>query len=90
VPSTLWEPARGPRHAALDALLGARRARILAELSAPASTSDLAARLGASSAGVSEHLGVLRRAGLVTAARDGRAVRYVRTEAGDALMRAPT
>jgi DNA-binding transcriptional ArsR family regulator len=86
----LWEPARGPRHAALDALLGARRARILAELSAPASTSDLAARLSASPAGVSEHLGVLRRAGLVTAARDGRAVRYVRTEAGDALMRAPT
>ena len=85
---TLWEPPRRPRTAALDALLGRRRARILAELGAPASTQDLAARLGASAAGVSEHLGVLRRAGLVTGRRDGRAVRYERTEAGEGLVRA--
>ena len=84
---TLWEPAERPR--ALDALLGARRARILAALSVPASTTDLAARLGASPAGVSEHLGVLRRAGLVGAQRQGRAVLYARTDAGDALLRAP-
>jgi DNA-binding transcriptional ArsR family regulator len=86
---TLWEPGDGPRSTALDALLGARRARILSALGAPASTTELAARLGASAAGVSEHLAVLRRAGLVTSARAGRAVRYVRTEAGDALLRAP-
>ena len=85
----LWEPARRPRTGALDALLGRRRARILAELGAPASTQDLAARLGASPGGVSEHLGVLRRAGLITARRDGRAVLYERTPAGEALLRAP-
>jgi DNA-binding transcriptional ArsR family regulator len=85
---TLWEPPRRERSAALDGLLGGRRARILVELGAPVSTSDLAARLQASAAGVSEHLGVLRRAGLVSAAREGRSVLYVRTEAGDALVRA--
>jgi DNA-binding transcriptional ArsR family regulator len=48
---------------------------------------DLAQRLGASPAGVNEHLGVLRRAGLVQAARDGRRVLYSRTPTGDALLR---
>jgi hypothetical protein len=86
---TLWDPAGRAHSDALDALLGARRARILAELSTPASTGELAARLGASPAGVSEHLGVLRRAGLVSASRRGRVVLYARTEAGDALLRAP-
>jgi DNA-binding transcriptional ArsR family regulator len=85
---TLWERTRGGGAGALDDLLGRRRARILAELGAPASTSDLAARLRASAAGVSEHLAILRRAGLVAAAREGRVVLYVRTEAGDALLRA--
>ena len=42
-------------------------------------------RLAASPAGVSEHLGVLRRAGLVRARREGRAVLYSRTAAGDVL-----
>lgn len=86
---TLWAPPEVAGDGALDALLGARRARILAALSTPASTSDLAARLGASPAGVSEHLGVLRRAGRVGARRKGRAVLYARTEAGDVLIRAP-
>jgi DNA-binding transcriptional ArsR family regulator len=84
----LWEPPGRPGTGALDALLGRRRARILGELGAPASTSELAARLGASAAGVSEHLGVLRRAGLVSAAREGRVVLYVRSEVGEALVRA--
>ena len=84
----LWEPPRRGDAGALDGLLGRRRARILAELGAPASTSELAARLSASAAGVSEHLAVLRRAGLVTAAREGRVVLYVRTEAGDTVVRA--
>jgi DNA-binding MarR family transcriptional regulator len=53
----------------------------------PAATTDLARRLGASPAGVSEHLGILHRAGLVQAARDGRRVLYSRTPTGDALMR---
>ncbi len=81
----LWTPtAEGP--AALGDLVGRGRARILTALGAEASTTELARRLQASPAGVSEHLGVLRRAGLVRARREGRAVLYSRTAVGDALI----
>ena len=80
----LWAPAREDA-AALGELLGRRRAGILVALGAEATTTELARRLAASPAGVSEHLGVLRRAGLVRARRDGRAVLYSRTAAGDVL-----
>jgi Family of unknown function (DUF5937)/Helix-turn-helix domain len=84
---SLWAPPAGGDSEALAALLGRRRAAILSTLGTPAATSDLAARFGASPAGVNEHLGVLRRAGLVRAARDGRRVLYSRTPTGDALLR---
>jgi hypothetical protein len=84
---TLWAPDEGCDGEALEALLGRRRAAILATLGTPAATTDLARRLDASPAGVNEHLGVLRRAGLVRAARDGRRVLYERTPMGDALLR---
>jgi DNA-binding transcriptional ArsR family regulator len=80
----LWAPA-GNDPASLGELLGRRRAGILVALGAEASTTELARRLAASPAGVSEHLGVLRRAGLVRARREGRAVLYSRTAAGDVL-----
>jgi DNA-binding transcriptional ArsR family regulator len=83
----LWAPDEGGDREAIEALLGRRRAGILATLSAPAATNELARRLGASPAGVNEHLGVLRRAGLVRSARDGRRVLYERTPMGDALLR---
>jgi hypothetical protein len=83
----LWAPEEGGDRDALEALLGRRRAQILATLGTPAATTDLAARLAASAAGVNEHLGVLRRAGLVRAARDGRRVLYERTAMGEALLR---
>jgi hypothetical protein len=83
----LWAPDEGADREALDALLGRRRAEILATLGTPAATTDLAERLAASAAGVNEHLGVLRRAGLVRAARDGRRVLYERTAMGEALVR---
>ena len=83
----LWAPDEDGDRAALDALLGRRRAEILARLGSPAATADLAALLDASPAGVNEHLGVLRRAGLVRAARDGRRVLYERTAMGEALLR---
>jgi DNA-binding transcriptional ArsR family regulator len=80
----LWTPSgEGPE--ALGDLVGRRRARILTALGAEASTTELARRLAASPAGVSEHLGVLRRAGLVRARREGRSVLYSRTAVGDAL-----
>ncbi len=80
----LWSPAaEGPQ--ALADLVGRGRARILSVLTTETSTTDLARRLAASPAGVSEHLGVLRRAGLVRARREGRSVLYSRTATGDAL-----
>jgi DNA-binding transcriptional ArsR family regulator len=94
----LWAPAReSARHSgaagdeasgrgsALGELVGRRRASILVALGAEATTTELSRRLAASPAGVSEHLGVLRRAGLVRARREGRAVLYSRTAAGDVL-----
>jgi hypothetical protein len=85
----LWAPPARRREVALAALLGPRRAEILAGLATPVSTLDLATRLHASPAGVSAHLKALRSAGLVTGRREGRAVLYARTPAGDALLRAP-
>jgi DNA-binding transcriptional ArsR family regulator len=85
----LWAPREDADPAALDALLGRRRAAILRSMRVPASTLDLAERLAASPAGVSEHLGVLRAAGLVRAHRDGRRVLYARTAAGEQVLRAP-
>ena len=80
----LWEPV-GPDDEALATLIGRRRARILRELDRPAATLDLAGRMGVSAGGVSDHLSVLRHAGLVTRRREGRLVIYARTARGDAL-----
>jgi DNA-binding transcriptional ArsR family regulator len=84
--ATLWAPEERPADALAD-LLGRRRAAVLAGLADAATTQELARRLAASPAGVSEHLSVLRRAGLISGRREGRAVRYARTPAGDALVR---
>ena len=82
--ATLWEDA-APAPDGLARLLGASRAAVLADLSAPRSTTELAGRLSLSAATTSHHLGALRDAGLVTGRREGRAVLYVRTPLGDAL-----
>jgi DNA-binding transcriptional ArsR family regulator len=71
----------------LSALLGRTRAAMLAALAEPATTSALAARLDVTAGAVSQHLNVLRDAGLVTTARDGRQVLHVRTSRADALLR---
>jgi DNA-binding transcriptional ArsR family regulator len=86
----LWAPAgvEGDAAAALSDLLGARRAAVLLALDRPVATLELAVRLSASPAGVSAHLKVLRRAGLVDGRRAGRHVLYGRTRAGDLLLRA--
>jgi DNA-binding transcriptional ArsR family regulator len=83
---TLWEAVtpRGP--AALVALLGSARAGLLAGLDAPASTTELARRHGVTPSAISQHLTVLRNAGLVSAARAGRHVLYGRTALGDQLI----
>lgn len=82
---TLWEA--GPRASdALGAVLGRGRARLLVEMRAPVSTTELARRTGISAGGVSQHLAVLRAAGLVTTQRDGRKVLNLRTTVADALL----
>ena len=68
--------------------LGSSRATLLMTLDAPASTTDLSARLDLSPGGVSQHLSALREAGLVSGTRDGRTVLYARTPAADALVEA--
>ena len=83
--ASLWDPGRAAPPAALASLLGRRRASVLAALHAPRSTTELARALALSPGSVSQHLGVLRDAGLVDAHRVGRVVLYVRSPTGDAL-----
>ncbi len=78
----------------VDAVLGAladpTRRAVLDMLSArgSASASALAERLPVSRQAIAKHLAVLERAGLVSAQRTGREVRYVlRSEALDATAR---
>ncbi|MFC5753409.1 ArsR/SmtB family transcription factor [Actinomadura rugatobispora] len=86
--ATLWESRPAAPPDALAALVGRRRAQLLAALETPASTTELARRLGVTAGAVSQHLGVLRACGLVTGHRLGRRVLYSRTGAGDALAAA--
>ncbi|GAA3213687.1 DUF5937 family protein [Streptomyces thermocoprophilus] len=72
---------------ALVRLLGRPRARLLLLLAEPASTTELAHRLGVTPGAVSQHLTVLYDAGLLTRTRSGRIVRYARTALGDGLCR---
>ena len=64
-----WAPERSGDEA-LESLLGRRRARVLLELDRPSCTLELAGRMEASPGGVSDHLTVLRQAGLVTRRRE--------------------
>jgi DNA-binding transcriptional ArsR family regulator len=84
--ASLWEPDAVTSDA-LAALLGRTRAAMLALLAAPATTGDIAERLDVTPGAVSQHLGVLRAAGLVASRRDGRTLLHLRTERGDALLR---
>ncbi|MFD7452130.1 ArsR/SmtB family transcription factor [Kitasatospora sp. NPDC059827] len=70
---------------ALEALVGAPKARLLGLLAEPASTTELAYRLGVTPGAVSQHLSVLAATGLVSRARHGRSVLYRRSALGDEL-----
>jgi DNA-binding transcriptional ArsR family regulator len=80
--------AAEPGEDALAALIGVTRARILRELAAPRSTTQLAQLLDTSPGGISTHLSTLRRNGLVTASRRGRSVLYQRTPLGTSITTA--
>jgi DNA-binding transcriptional ArsR family regulator len=84
----LWETARPVAPEALASLLGRTRAAILFALGAPRSTTDLARTLGASAGGISQHLAILRDAGLVNAHRTGRVVLYLRSPTAEDLLTA--
>ncbi|WP_318552150.1 DUF5937 family protein [Kitasatospora fiedleri] len=84
----LWQPRTGSATEALAAVLGRARTLLLAELDAPATTTELAHRTGLSPAHVSQNLTALRAAGLATAHRTGRTVLYARTAVADALLAA--
>lgn len=82
----LWAP-RAPRDGrALAALLGPRRAQILTALDRPATTTALATAENLPPSSVSEHVAVLRAAGLVRSRRSGRQVQHTRTTAGDVVV----
>jgi DNA-binding transcriptional ArsR family regulator len=83
--AALWETQDNASAAALGALLGGTRARLLRALDSPASTTHLANELGLATGAVGDHLAVLRNAGLLTRVRSGRSVLYRRTPVGDAL-----
>ncbi|MFJ4681214.1 DUF5937 family protein [Kitasatospora sp. NPDC088783] len=84
----LWQPRTSSATEALAAVLGRARTLLLAELDAPATTTELAHRTGLSPAHVSQNLTALRAAGLATAHRTGRTVLYARTAVADALLAA--
>lgn len=92
-PSIIY-PARGiaeahqqrTKRAGLARVLGRTRATLLAALEEPMSTATLARSLELSSGTVSEHLGAMRDAGLLTTARRGHTVLYRRTTLGDDLL----
>ncbi len=81
----VWEPV-GPPSEGLAALIGTRRAMILASLEGPCSTTGLARRLEVGPASISQHLAVLHDAGLIERHRVGRVVLYRRSPAGNLLL----
>jgi DNA-binding transcriptional ArsR family regulator len=83
--ATLWEAAE-PAPEALANLIGRTRAAILARLGTPQTTGGLAAGLGVTAGAVSQHLTVLKDAGLVATHREGRTTLHLRTDRAQALL----
>jgi DNA-binding transcriptional ArsR family regulator len=75
--------------ASLDELIGTTRARLLAELSTPRSTPELASLLYLSPSTVSYHLQILHRAGLTRRIRRSRRVLYQITQQAPAAGKSP-
>jgi DNA-binding transcriptional ArsR family regulator len=84
--ATLWDDEPPERTGAMDELIGGTRADILRVLEVPMTTSELAHRLHLTPAAVSQQLGVLRRAGVVDARRQGREVFSELTSEGRRLL----
>jgi DNA-binding transcriptional ArsR family regulator len=82
----LWTAGTRPAGQAVGRLLGRARAELLEALRSPATGADLARSLGVTPSAVSQHLRVLREAGLVAGVRSGRRVLYLTTALGLSLL----
>ncbi|MCF3179092.1 winged helix-turn-helix transcriptional regulator [Streptomyces polychromogenes] len=89
ISSILAPPDAGPS-AALTALLGRTRAAALAELAGTANTTILAQRLRVTAAAASQHVSMLRSAGLVASRREGNKVWHTLTPLGLSLLQRHT
>ncbi|MET7748613.1 ArsR family transcriptional regulator [Micromonospora sp. NPDC005367] len=85
---TLWEATASPPGDSLARVVGPGRAALLHLLETATTTTDLARRTAMSAGGVSQHLGALHAAGLVSRSRQGRHVLYRNTDAARVLLRA--
>ncbi|MCD5348298.1 DUF5937 family protein [Agromyces sp. S2-1-8] len=84
----LWEAEDVANPAAVAAVLGETRARLLSALGDPASSTELGVRFGVTASAVNQHLRVLRDAGLVVSTRYGHSMLYLRSELGSSLLAA--
>ncbi|MEU8927042.1 winged helix-turn-helix domain-containing protein [Kitasatospora sp. NPDC048545] len=84
----VWEET-GDSAQALGALVGRTRAEALRVLTSACTTTQLAERLGISSAGASQHTSVLRQSGLITTMRNRNTVLHTVTPLGMALLGVP-
>ncbi len=82
----LWAPDQPAGAEPLEVLLGHGRAAVLRALAQPATTTELARRLGYAPSTVSAHLDVLARAGLVDRHRVRRSVFYGLNQTGSSLV----
>ena len=76
----LWSVVEPPSRKDLAQLIGTPRVHILALLTHPRTTTDLAGELKVTPSAVSQHLQLLRRTGLVEPQRTGKQVLYKPTE----------
>ena len=70
----------------LDALLGSTRAAVLQTLASGCTTTELAQRVGISTASASQHASILREAGLISTQRQGPSVLHMVTALGSAVL----
>lgn len=82
----LWDDGPGRPAGRLARLLGQRRAELIDLLQSPQGTNDLARRLGVTDAAISQHLTILRAAGLVTTTQLGRNRLHATSQLGQELL----
>ncbi|UQA93999.1 winged helix-turn-helix domain-containing protein [Streptomyces halobius] len=82
--AALWQDE--PTDSALPSLLGRTRADVMECLRETGSTGEIARRLKISNPSVSQHIGVLRRAGLVATERRHNASVHTLTPLGEAVL----